>query len=217
MAPYKDRAHAGKTLAQALERYRKDRPVILALPRGGVPVGYEVALSLDAPLDVLVVRKIGAPFSPELALGAVVDGDAPSLVLNRDIINAYGVDETFLQKETARQMDEIERRRTLYRQGGTPLDVTGKTVIVVDDGIATGATMRAALQALKQYKPAKLVLAVPVAAADSLRALQGAADDIVCPQQPSAFSGVGQFYDDFTQTEDADVIRLLKSAAAHAA
>jgi putative phosphoribosyl transferase len=206
---FEDRRDAGRQLAAALSRYRQSRPVVLALPRGGVPVGFEVAKALAAPLDVLLVRKIGAPGHEELGLGAVVDGQDPQLVLNHDVIRAVGPPPGYIEAERRRQLAEIERRRRQYVGDRPPTLMEGQTVIVVDDGIATGATVKAALRGVSQHRPARLVLAVPVAPADSLDELAAEGDDIVCLATPEPFFAVGPHYRDFTQTEDEEVIRLL--------
>jgi len=209
---FTDRRDAGRQLAAALARYRVSRPVVLALPRGGVPVGFEVAQALDAPLDVLLVRKIGAPGHEELGLGAVVDGQDPQLVLNPDVVRAVGPPPGYIEAEKRRQLAEIERRRRQYVGDRAPTPVDGRTVIIVDDGIATGGTVKAALRGVSQHRPARLVLAVPVAPADSLDELASECDDIVCLATPEPFFAVGPHYRDFTQTEDEEVIRLLDEA-----
>lgn len=207
--PFKDRHDAGLQLASALMYLKKERPIILALPRGGVPVGYEVAHELMAPLDVLLVRKIGAPGYPELGIGAVVDGERHQTVLNDDLVSRLHVSSTYLTEETQRQLVEIERRRALYCGDRPPLQVHGRTVIVVDDGIATGGTMAAALKALAQEGPEKLIFAVPVAPRESLDKLCTGVDDGVCLVVPQDFRAVGQFYQNFDQTSDEEVISLL--------
>ncbi|WP_225771353.1 phosphoribosyltransferase [Inquilinus sp. Marseille-Q2685] len=210
---FRDRRDAGRRLAAALARYRDLRPVVLALPRGGVPVGFEVARALAAPLDVLLVRKIGAPGYPELGLGAVIDGADPHVVLNdavmREVMPAPG----YVEAETERQLAEIERRRRLYRGDRPAPSVAGHVVILVDDGIATGGTVTAALRGLAAAQPARLVLAVPVAPPEALETLSGLADDVVCLSAPSLFGAVGRFYQDFEQTTDEEVIGLLAEAA----
>jgi putative phosphoribosyl transferase len=206
---FSDRRDAGKRLAQALAQYRESNPVVLALPRGGVPVGFEVAKALEAPLDVLIVRKIGAPGHPELGIGAVIDGSEPQLVLNEDVIRQVRPPAAYIEAEKRRQLAEIERRRRRYVGDRPTTPIAGRTVIVVDDGIATGGTMKAALRGLAGSNPARLVLAVPVAPTDSLAELAGACDDAVCLATPEPFYAVGAHYRDFTQTEDDEVIRLL--------
>jgi len=206
---FRNRTDAGQRLAAALGAYAGRRPVVLALPRGGVPVGAAVATALGAPLDLVLVRKIGAPRQPELALGAVVDGGAPMVVRNRQILEATGTSDAQFDAIGARELAEIERRRARYFGARPAIDVAGRVAIVVDDGVATGATMRAALQATRRRGPACLVLAVPVAAPDALESLRADVDDVVCLSSPDGFMGVGQFYDDFRQLTDDDVIALL--------
>jgi putative phosphoribosyl transferase len=188
-------------------------PLVLALPRGGVAVGAEVARLLGAPMDVVLVRKIGAPWHEELAAGAVVDGDQPTLVLNRDVVRGYGIDESYLETQKARQLGEIERRRRLYLGGRPRPEVAGRTAIVVDDGIATGATVRAALHAVRRASPRELVLAVPVASPEVLARLEREADRIVCLHAPDDLMAVGQYYRDFRQVEDDEVVAMLEETA----
>ncbi len=207
--PFIDRTDAGRQLAKALVRYKNQRPVVLALPRGGVPVAAEVATALDAPLDLILVRKIGVPFQSELAMGAVVDGAEPIIVRNEDVIQLCGVSETDFNDVRDEQLAEIERRRKLYLGDRPHPEISGRTVIVVDDGIATGATTRAALHAMRMRKPSKLVLAVPVAPTDTLKKLRGEADDIVCLENYEEFGAIGLFYSDFSQTSDREVIEIL--------
>lgn len=208
-ARFADRQEAGRLLAARVAALRLRNPAVYALPRGGVPVAAEVADALHAPLDLVLVRKIGAPGQPELALGAVVDGDAPETVLNPDIVAATGASEAFIDAARRRELDEIERRRLRYLSGHPRLDPAGRDAVVVDDGIATGATGRAALHALRRRGAARLVLATPVAPAQALRALRDEADEIVCLRQPSPFLGVGAAYQDFHQLADDEVIGLL--------
>jgi putative phosphoribosyl transferase len=207
--PFINRTDAGRQLAMALAPYKKGRPVVLALPRGGVPVAAEVATALDAPLDLILVRKIGVPFQPELAMGAVVDGVEPVIVRNEDVIQLSGVSETDFNAIRDGQLAEIERRRKLYLGDRSHPEISGRTVIVVDDGIATGATTRAALHAIRMRKPSKLVLAVPVAPTDTLKTLRGEADDIVCLEDYEDFGAIGLFYSDFRQVSDTEVIEIL--------
>ena len=210
--PFEDRRDAGRQLAAALMRYQQSRAVVLALPRGGVPVGFEVAKALRTPLDLLLVRKIGAPGHAELGIGAVVDGAEPQLVMNEEIVRRVRPPPGYIDEETRRQLAEIERRRHHYLGDRPPVRVEGRTAILVDDGIATGGTVRAALRGLSRIRPARLVLAVPVAPADSLDELAGDCDDVVCLATPEPFYAVGPHYRDFTQTEDDEVIRLLAEA-----
>jgi predicted phosphoribosyltransferase len=206
---FKNRSAAGHRLAAALARYREARPIVLALPRGGVPVAAEVALVLHAPLDLILVRKIGVPGQSELAMGAVADGVAPIVVRNTEIIQYSGVTEAEFNAIRDTELAEIERRRWGYLGGRAPAAIAGRTVIVIDDGIATGATMRTALRAVRAQGPKELVLAVPVAATETLDTLEAEADCIVCLERPTWFEAVGQFYDDFRQITDAEVIALL--------
>lgn len=209
MPRFAGRKEAGRLLAARVVALGLRNPVVYALPRGGVPVAAEVADALHAPLDLVLVRKIGAPGQPELALGAVVDGDAPETVLNPHIVAATGASEAFIEAARRRELAEIERRRTRYLAGHPPVDPAGRDAVVVDDGIATGATARAALHALRQRGAARLVLATPVAPADTLEALRGEADEIVCLFVPAPFFGIGAFYRDFHQLADDEVVDLL--------
>lgn len=206
---FRNRSDAGRKLAARLTKYQDQRPVILALPRGGVPVAAEVAAALDAPLDLILVRKIGAPAQPELAMGAVVDGAAPIIVRNEDVIRFSGVEEAEFTAVCDEELAEIERRRRRYIGGRERIDVKGRLVIVIDDGVATGATTRAALQAIRMRQPRKLVLAVPVAPTDTITVLQGEADEVICLEDHEIFGAIGYFYDDFRQTTDQEVIDLL--------
>jgi len=207
---FRNRSDAGRQLAKALAGYKDQQPVILALPRGGVPVAAQVAAALNAPLDLILVRKIGVPFQPELAMGAVVDGRVPIVVRNEDVIRLAGIDESEFQAVCDNQLAEIERRRQRYLGNRKHVDVCGRTAIVIDDGIATGATTRAALRATRMRKPKRLVLAVPVAATESLSALHGDADDVVCLEDYEPFGAIGVYYADFSQVPDEEVIEILK-------
>ena len=207
--PFIDRTDAGRQLAKALASYKGQKPVVLALPRGGVPVAAQIATALDAPLDLILVRKIGVPFQPELAMGAVVDGPAPVIVRNEEVITLAGISEQEFAARRDQELAEIERRRKIYLGDRAHPELSGRTVIVVDDGIATGATTRAALQAVRVRKPVALVLAIPVAPTDTLRKLKDEADEIVCLEDYENFGAIGFFYSDFRQVSDAEVIELL--------
>ncbi len=211
---FADRRDAGRQLAAALERFKDEHPFVLALPRGGVPVAFEVAQALGAPLDVALVRKIGAPGHAELGLGAVVEGEDPQMILNEEVVRLVRPKPGYLQSEKTRQLQELERRRRLYRDGRPAPAVEGRTVVVVDDGIATGGSAKAVLRALSARRAEKLVLAVPVAPADTLEALASEADEIVCLAAPEPFFAVGEHYEDFAQTTDEEVVRLLERASA---
>ncbi len=214
-ARFRDRAEAGRTLASLLaDRYAgRDDIIVLGLPRGGVPVAFEVARALGAPLDVFVVRKLGVPGQPELAMGAVASGG--TRVLNRYVMRLAGVVEDDLDRVTASERAVLDRREAAYRGERQPLDVAGKVVIVVDDGLATGASMRAAVEALRQAGPSELVVAVPVAPPDSCDELGRVADAVVCARTPEPFFAVGHWYDDFSEVTDNDVRRVLAEAASH--
>jgi predicted phosphoribosyltransferase len=206
------RREAGRSLAKHIPAsIRDEAPIVLALPRGGVPVAFEVACELDAPLDVFVVRKLGVPGHEELAMGAIASGGGR--VLNDDVIDELEVGEDEIARVVADETRELERRERRYRGGRTMLDVTGRTIVLVDDGLATGASMRVAIRALRQRDPAKIVAAVPVAAADTCAAMQAEADLMVCATTPRPFYGVGAWYEDFSQTSDAEVQRLLADRA----
>jgi predicted phosphoribosyltransferase len=207
---FRDRSDAGQQLARTLASYRERRPVILALPRGGVPVAAEVAAALSAELDLILVRKIGVPWRRELAMGAVVDGGNPIVVRNDDVIDTAGVPREQFDAACRRELAEIERRRRLYVGARSPVDITGRVAVVVDDGIATGATTRAALQATRARKPARLVLAVPVGPTGTMESLRADADDVVCLERHEDFGAVGLFYDDFTQVTDDEVIEIMR-------
>lgn len=211
---FADRSEAGRRLGERLARFKGEQPLVLALPRGGVPVGFEVAQALDAPLDVILVRKIGAPFQPELAIGAVVNGGQAEIVLNHQLMADLGVAEGYIERERARQLEEIERRRQLYAAGRARSDARDRTAIVVDDGIATGATVEAALRAVRRAGPRRLVLAVPVAPPDTLERLRSQVDEIECLMIPDDLGSIGTFYGDFRQLSDDEVVALLERAAA---
>ncbi len=212
MRAYENRVEAGRALADSLAALDLADPVVLALPRGGVPIGLEVARRLGAPLDLVMVRKIGVPGQPELAAAAVVNGDHPEIVINAGVAAYAGLDRAAIDRLAEVQVREIARRRALYLKGRAQTPLAGRTAVVVDDGIATGATMRAALKAVRRQNPARLVLAVPVAAPDALDALEREVDAVVCPLRPDYLGGIGAFYRDFTQVEDAEVVRLLDEA-----
>lgn len=210
MMVFRDRADAGQRLAKALSSYGSRHPVVLALPRGGVPVAAEVAAALKAPLDLILVRKIGAPTQPELAMGAVVDGKTPIVVRNNDVIEFTGTTAREFDAACAEELAEIERRRQLYIGERARAKIGGQVVIVVDDGIATGATSRAALQAIRQRKPKELVLAVPVAPADTIAQLRKEVDSLICLETPAPFGAIGYFYQNFLQVSDQEVVAILK-------
>ena len=207
--PFRDRAEAGRRLAKALASYKKDNPIILALVRGGAPVAAEIARALDAPLDVVLVRKIGVPFQPELAMGAVVDGSCPLTVRNEDVIRLAGVSEADFAAIRDRETAEIRRRRRRLLANHARINLTGRIAIVVDDGVATGATTRAALRAVRKQHPAKLILAVPVASREALRDLRDESDAIVCLEDYELFDSIGAYYRDFRQVSDGEVADIL--------
>jgi len=205
---FTDRRDAGRQLADVVEpAVAGEDAVILALPRGGVPVAYEVASRLGAPLDVLLVRKLGVPWQPELAFGAIATGDI--VVMNDDHLKALGLSDDVIHDTVEREHAELERREHLYRDGRVPVDIEGKTVVVVDDGIATGSTVRAALESLKQRGVKRRIVACPVAAAETVRALEELADEVICLRTPVAFGAVGTWYDDFAPVFDTEVKRFL--------
>jgi putative phosphoribosyl transferase len=208
---FEDRRAAGRALARRLAGYAgAPEVVVLGLPRGGVPVAYEVALALQAPLDVFVVRKLGVPWEEELAMGAIAGGGVR--VLNEDLIRALHIDDAVIERVVQREQQELERRENAYRGGRPAIDVSGHVVIVVDDGLATGATMRAAVRTLRAMTPTRLVVGVPTAAPDVCRELQADADEVVSLLMPVPFYGVGYWYDDFSPTTDEEVCRLLALA-----
>lgn len=210
---FSDRREAGRLLARALEPLALSDPLILALPRGGVPVAFEIAKQLRAPMDVLFVRKIGAPGHEEYGIGALVDGASPQIVIDQRAAERVGASNDYIQRQVARQLVEIERRRGLYRTGPA-VELSNRTVIVVDDGIATGGTVRAALQALSRSGAAQVILAVPVAPVEVLASLRAVCDRVICLETPDPFHAVGAHYADFTQTTDQEVIQTMEAARA---
>ena len=204
---FQDRSHAGRLLAARLEHLRTERPVVVALPRGGVVVGAAVAAALDAPLDVLVVRKLGAPGNPEYAIGAIA---RDATVLNDDVVPSRDLPVGYLERVTAAERAELERRERAYRGERPPVPLQGRTAILVDDGLATGSTAAAALVALRRLQPRRVVLAVPVAAPDAVERVKSLADEMVCLAAPPLFRAVSLWYDVFDQTSDAEVMALLE-------
>lgn len=209
MIRFLDRRDAGRQLAAGQHAYRGADALVLALPRGGVPVAAEIAAALDAELDILLVRKLGFPFEPEFAMGAIADAPEPIIVRNEAEIRASGVTEAAFDSVCARERAELARRRALYVGDRPHARVAGRTVILVDDGIATGATVKAAIIALKRMQPARLILAVPVGAPDAIAALRGSVDELICLEAPHPFGAIGYFYEDFAQVPDAEVIAAL--------
>lgn len=205
------RKEAGRRLAQRLTAYRGQDVVVLALPRGGVPVAAEIAHALNAPLDLLFVRKIGMPWQSELAYAAVVDGDPPEVVVNDEVARIAPMSASELAKAVHEEVAEIERRRKVYMAGRAPIDVAGRVAIVVDDGLATGTTAKAALKALSRRQPSKLILAVPVAPQETLIEMNALVDEIVCLETPDPFHSIGLHYKDFHQLEDEEVLSILQS------
>ena len=210
--PFRDRSDAGREVASRLSHYA-NRPdvLVLALPRGGVPVAFEVARQLHVPLDVFLVRKLGVPGHEELAMGAIATGGVR--VLNDEVVSMLGISRHMIDGVAAREQQELERRERLYRGGGAAPEMSGRTVILVDDGLATGSSMRAAVAAVRKQRPAAVVVAVPVAAEETCAALRCEVDEIVCAETPEPFYAVGSWYDDFTQTTDAEIQDLLQRAA----
>jgi putative phosphoribosyl transferase len=206
---FRNRREAGRQLASKLSKYKDElNLIVLGLPRGGVPVAYEVARALNAPMDVFLVRKLGVPQQPELAIGAIASGGAR--VMNDDILRLLHLPNYIIEQITARERHELERREQIYRHGLPPLDVRGRTVILVDDGLATGASMRAAVLALRELKPARIVVAVPTASTETCDAFRDEVDEIICAQTPDPFIAVGAWYDDFSPTTDEEVTELLE-------
>jgi len=212
---FRNRSDAGAELARRLADFTgRDDVVVLALPRGGVPVGYEVAQALRVPLDVFVVRKLGTPGQPELAMGAIASGGRR--VLNRDVVDSLGIPDWLIDQVAHNEQTELERREHQYRGQRSPLDVTGRTVILVDDGLATGSTMRAAAAALRARNARRIIVAVPVAAKSNCDQLRSEGLEVICPNTPEPFLAVGQWYRDFSQTSDDEVRELLDRAARNA-
>jgi putative phosphoribosyl transferase len=209
---FADRHEAGRRLAAALAGMAAGNPVVYALPRGGAPVAREIARALKAPMDLILVRKIGAPGDPELALGAIAEGEAAEPVINERVRKGLGCDEEYIQRAKAEALEEIARRRKTYMRGKPGLDPKGRTAILVDDGIATGATARAAIRSLKARGAARVVLATPVAPPETVAALRKEADEVVCLAEPPDFFGISQFYRDFHQLSDAEMMSLLDEA-----
>jgi predicted phosphoribosyltransferase len=205
---FSDRTEAGLELAGRLDHYKdRDDLVVLALPRGGVPVAYEVARRLRAPLDIFLVRKLGVPGHPELAMGAIATGAVR--VLNEDVVNWYGIPRSVIDQVARAEQAELERRERAYRDGRPPIPLTGRTVLLIDDGLATGSTMKAAVQSVRAHQPARIVVAVPVGSPGTCAEFADLADKIVCARTPESFSAVGLWYRDFSQTSDAEVRALL--------
>jgi predicted phosphoribosyltransferase len=209
--PFRDRREAGRVLASLLKSYAgKDDVVVLALPRGGVPVAYEVASALGAPLDVFLVRKLGTPGHRELAMGAIASGGVR--VLNDDVVRWYGIPESAIQSVAREEAAELGRRERAYRDGRPAPDLTNRSVILVDDGLATGSTMRAAAQAVRLHRPARVVVAVPVGSRQTCSEIAAVADEVICAWMPEPFSAVGQWYLNFDQTDDDEVRELLQKS-----
>jgi putative phosphoribosyl transferase len=210
MKPFTNRLDAGRQLTKQLKAYiNQPDLIILGLPRGGVPIAYEVAKALHAPLDVLIIRKLGVPNQKEFAMGAI---SGHTHYLNQDLINTLNISPDAIQKIIHLEQAELQRREALYRANLPPLDVSNKTIILVDDGIATGATVHAAIQTLRIQKPKQIILAVPVAAASSCSALKPLVDNLICLQKPTDLQAVGQWYEDFSETTDTEVLNLLYNA-----
>jgi putative phosphoribosyl transferase len=208
--PFEDRREAGRRLAEKLSRFKDERPVVFALPRGGVPVGYEISRALEAPLDVFVSRKLGAPGQPEFGIGAVAAGGVR--VLNEDVLSRLGIPDDYVEQITARETAEVERRLRYFRGERPEPDVGGRTAILVDDGLATGVTARAAVEALRSSGPQRLILAAPVCAAQTAQLLGPEVDELVCLESPSDLGAIGFWYKNFEQTSDEEVVELLERA-----
>lgn len=209
---FRDRKEAGEKLGMELSKLQLHQPVVLALPRGGVPVAVEVAKALNAPLDLLIVRKVGAPDNPELAVAAIVDGEPGEVVLNREIVEAYSLDEDSLRVMIAKERPELERRRVVYRGNTKSMSITGKTAIIVDDGAATGTTMKIAIRALKRRSPREIIVAIPVSPQETSAELAREADRVVCLSQPGQFRALSFHYLRFPQLSDSDVVAAMEAA-----
>jgi predicted phosphoribosyltransferase len=208
--PFEDRRDAGRKLARKLSRFGGERCVVFGLPRGGVPVGYEISRSLGAPLDVFVSRKLGAPGQPEFGIGAVAAGGVR--ILNADVVRRLGISDEYIERVTAREVAEVDRRLRFFRGGRPEPEVGGRTAILVDDGLATGVTARAAVEALRQRKPGHLVLAAPVCAAQTAKLFRSRVDVLVCLASPSDLGAIGLWYKNFEQTTDEEVVQLLEKS-----
>lgn len=207
---FRDRAEAGRLLLDRLKETDLENAVVIALPRGGLPVGAVIAEGMGVPLDVILVRKVGAPMQPELAVAAVTDGEEMQITVNEDIKAELGLSDEEIEELARRQLPEIERRRAAYYEGRKPTPLAGKTVIVVDDGVATGATVNSALRLIRKQKPGRLILALPVAPADAIARLERHADEVICLSTPVPFYAVGAHYANFDQVDDAEVIETLR-------
>jgi len=208
--PFEDRRDAGRRLAGKLSRFRGERPVVFALPRGGVPVGYEISRAMGAPLDVFISRKLGAPGQPEFGIGAVAAGGVR--ILNQDVVRRLGIPEDYVERITAQELAEVKRRLRYFRGRRPETEVAGRTAILVDDGLATGVTARAAVQALRLRKPRRLILAAPVCAAQTATLFRTEVDELVCLESPSDLGAIGFWYRNFEQTSDEEVVELLEKA-----
>jgi len=204
---FRDRKEAGKFLAEALSEYKDKNPIVLAIPRGGVIVAYEVAKALNAHLDLIIPRKVGAPNQPELAIGAVTEDG--TTILNQDILQYLRVPDEYIKEEVKNQVEEIKRRMKKYLEDKLRLSIEGKVTILVDDGVATGATIKAAIASIRKRKPALIVLAIPVGPPDTIEELRREVDEVICLMTPEPFFAIGQFYKSFEQTSDEEVIEIL--------
>ncbi len=211
---FSDRAHAGRLLAQQLTYLKLERPIVYALPRGGVPIGLEVAKALNAPLDLLIVRKIGVPWQPELAAASVVDGERPDIVFNENVLELAGLDHGQIEEAAKVELREIERRRNVYLKDRSPIAAEGRNAIIVDDGVATGASLKAAIMAIRRQNPARVIVAAPVGSSTTMAEIRGLADEVVCLWSPENFFAIGPYYDDFHQLSDGEVVDLLAQSMA---